>query len=82
MPRTEGAMLEHCCCRIGSKRAAKDVKNIMWDSRIYLSTGDFDAGFIATVTTRLLPRSIHPLIQPQPRLSAQRLSSSAHPSEY
>ena len=40
-----------------SKRAAKKVKNTMWDSRIYLNTGDFDAGFIATVTTRLLPRS-------------------------
>ncbi len=48
MPRTEGAMLELCCCRIGSKRAAQEVKNIMWDSRIYLSTGDFDAGFIGT----------------------------------
>jgi hypothetical protein len=32
MPRTEGAMLEHCCCRIGSKRAGKEVKNVMWDS--------------------------------------------------
>ena len=35
MPRTEGAMLEHCYCRIGSKRAAKEVKNIMWEGRMH-----------------------------------------------
>jgi hypothetical protein len=29
MPRTEGAMLEHCCCRIGSKCFAKEVKSTL-----------------------------------------------------
>jgi hypothetical protein len=28
MPRTEGAMLEHCCCRIGSRRAAEEANSI------------------------------------------------------
>jgi hypothetical protein len=44
------------------------VKNVMWDGRIYLSMGDFDAGLIATVTTRLFPRRNYLSIQPQPRL--------------
>jgi hypothetical protein len=68
IPRTEGGMLEHCCCRIGSKRAAEEVKTVMWDRRLYLSTGDFDAGLIAAVATRLRPRRSYLSIQPQPRL--------------
>src|ERR1700760_2022167 len=35
MPRTEGTMLKHCCCRLGSKCAAKEVRTKAWDSRIF-----------------------------------------------
>jgi hypothetical protein len=45
MPRMEGAILEQCCRRIGSQRAAEEVKTIMWDSGIYLSMGDSECRF-------------------------------------
>jgi hypothetical protein len=44
------------------------VKNMKWDSRIYLSTGDFNASFMVTVLTKLQCRSSHLLMQPQSRL--------------
>jgi hypothetical protein len=80
MPRTEGAILEQRCCKIGSKCAAEEVRTITWDSGTYFSMGDFEGCFVA-VTTRLLPGSSHLLIQPQSRLRHSCVPSSARPLE-
>lgn len=62
MPRTEGAMIEHFCFKIGSSRAVVGLKGIMnvdWGSRTYphickCRYCSLDAGLVTTVISGVL----------------------------